>query len=94
MATSGKLLKKKALTMLKFVPNILHKTDTVQIKSQTTRGETNRGKQANESETQSCAIGLKPLLSSKQGRLSPNPWLVAFCLYGLLCTGAAFHLKT
>jgi len=32
----------------------------------------------NESETQSCAIGLKPLLSSKQGRLSPNPWLVAF----------------
>ena len=25
MATSGKLLKKKALTMLKFVPNILHK---------------------------------------------------------------------
>ena len=94
MATSGKLLKKKALTMLKFVPNILHKTDTVQIKSHTTRGETNRGKQANESETQSCAIGLKPLLSSKQGRLSPNPWLVAFCFYGLLCTGAVFHLKT
>lgn len=80
--------------MLKFVPNILHKTDTVQIKSQTARGETNRGKQANESETQSCAIGLKPLLNSKQGRLSPNLWLVAFCLYGLLCTGAAFHLKT
>ena len=64
--------------MLKFAPNILHKTDTVQIKYQTTRVETNRGKQTNESETQSCAIGLKPLLSIKQGRLNPNLWLVAF----------------
>ena len=27
--------------MLKFAPNILHKTDTVQIKYQTTRGKTN-----------------------------------------------------
>ncbi len=80
--------------MLKFVPTILHKTDTVQIKSQTTRGETNMGKQANQSETQSCAIGFKPLLSSKQGRLSQNLWLVAFCFYGLLCTVAVFHLKT